>query len=308
MSVLLAARRGQAKKQPDWRALAREFAERFQQDECPMRAAALAFTGVFSLIPLLLLGLAILGFLLPEPGQATEYLAKFLSQMMPGQSAQRALREILQQINLEEAVQGLLKGSVWALLFGLISQVWVGTSLFVTAATPMNAAWDVTETRSFLRLRLVGLSVFAGAAALFLLSLLPSAGPDFVRRLHIPWLGLPEHVPFWVEALFMLLALAIDVGMFVLIYRFLPNTKVPWRVALIGGAIAGLLWELFKKGFAVYLSHFGNFNKLYGAFGGIALLVTWIWYSCIVLLAGAILCKMFYEYWIENGVKRRAGP
>jgi len=93
--------------------------------------------------------------------------------------------------------------------------------------------------------------------------------------------------------------------MFVLIYRYLPNARVTWRAALFGGVITGLLWEIFKKGFAVYLAHFGNFNKAYGALGGVFLLITWISYSCLVLLAGAILCKMYHEHTEEGGVARK---
>src|SRR5262249_17514206 len=137
----------------------------------------------------------------------------------------------IQQMHLVEAAQGLMKGSVWAAVIGLLTQVWAGTSLFAAASEPMNAAWEVKETRSFLKLRAVCLGVFIGAGLLFLLSLLPSAGPNLVRQLHIPWLGLPAHVPFWVEGLFWLLAVAIDIGMFVPIYRFLPNATITWRVA-----------------------------------------------------------------------------
>ncbi len=299
MSVMLDARRHKKQNQsarPNWIALAKDFYARFTEDDCPTRAAALAFTGVFSLIPLGLVALAILGFLIPDPDQAMRYVENFLSQLLPGKQGSEAIRDLIKQANLAEAARGLMNGSFFAAFSGVLIQLWAGTGLFVAASAPMNAAWDVTETRSFLKLRLTALGIFFGAAALFLLSLLPSAGPAFVQRLHIPWLGLPQHIPFWIEWLFWGAALAVNFAMFILIYKFLPNAKVSWRSAVFGGAVVGVLWELFKRGFALYLSKFGNFNKLYGAFGGVALLVTWIWYSCILLLGGAIICKMYEEY------------
>ena len=76
------------------------------------------------------------------------------------------------------------------------------------------------------------------------------------------------------------------------------------------GAIIGSFfpWELFKKGFALYLSHSGGSNKAYGAMGGAFLLITWIYYSCTVLLIGPILCKMYHEHCEEGGVTAMLFP
>jgi membrane protein len=296
---------GQERVTGGWQALVKELYKRFNEDEGFMRAAALAFWGILSLVPLLLFALAALGFVIRDPQQAAEYVQRFITQLLPGRQAAEAAQQVIAQTHIVESAQSLIHARWWAAVLGLLSLVWTGIGLFVNASAPMNAAWDVKETRSFVTLRLVALGVFAGAGVLFLLSLLPSSGPNTVRNLHIPWLGLPEHVPFWVDLLFALLAVALNIGMFVLIYRFLPNAPVTWKAALFGGAVIGVLWELFKKGFAVYLTNFGNFNKLYGTLGGIVLLVTWVYYSCVILLIGATLAKMYHEHKEEGGVQQR---
>ena len=195
-----------------------------------------------------------------------------------------------------------MNGKWGAIALGVGSLLWAATGLLASASEPMNVAWEVKETRNFFQLRLTCLGVFLGSGALFLLSLAPSSGPEFLRSLNIPWLGLPKNLPWGVDLVFWILAIVVDSAMFALIYRFLPNAKVSWREALFGGVAAGALWEIFKKAFAIYLAHFGKFNQLYGALGGVVLLVTWIWYSCIVLLLGAILCKMLHEHRKEGGV------
>jgi membrane protein len=286
--------------------LAKEFYARFTADECPMRAQALAFTGILSLGPLMLLTLAALGFLIRDPQQAADYVHRFIVQMLPGQQAEKAIDQVIAQTHILESAQTLMQGRWWAVVVGFLSLLWAALSLLVSATKSMNAAWEVQETRSFLRLRLICLGVFAGAGLFFALSLLSSSGPDMLRRLPVPWLGLPEHPPFLVATLlqifFEALAWCLNIAMFVIIYRFLPNANVTWRAALFGGAITGLLWEVFKKGFAVYLANFGDFNKLYGALGGGVLLLTWILYTCLILLAGAILCKMYHEHKEEGGI------
>lgn len=274
--------------------IGKDLVERFTKMEGATRGAALAFAGVFSLIPLLLFGLAILGhFITPE--RAVEYVQEYVGKLLPGKQAANAASAVLKEANIVGAVRGLQNLSSVSTLLGLGGIVFAVTSLFAAAADPMNKAWDVTETRNFIKLRLVGLGVFFGAGLLFLLSLIPTAGPEAIRTLNIPWLNLPQPVPGWLNFLIGLIALPINMGMFVLIYKYLPNAKVSWYSAVRAGVIVGVLWEAFKKGFSVYLSNFGNYNKLYGTFGGIALLVTWIYYSCIVMLLGAAICKMIQE-------------
>lgn len=289
--------------------LAKEFIARFNQDECGMRAQSIAFVGILSLIPVLLFALAALGFFVP-PEEAARYVHELVARILPGAEATRAADQVIQQTGLLQSAEGIMKARGWALIAGVFSLIWAGMGIVSNAMPSMNAAWEVKETRSFLQQKAISLGVFLGAGLLFLLSLLPSSGPDFVQSLHIPWLGLPKHPPVWIATLmqigFEAIAWGIDIALFVLIYRVLPNTTVKWRAALCGGVIIGFLWEIFKKGFAIYLAHFGAYNKIYGTFGGLVLLVTWILYSCMTLLGGAILCKMYQEHTEEGGVAQKA--
>ncbi len=288
--------------------LGKELFQRFNADECLTRSQALSFVSVLSLGPLLLFALAALGFFIHDPLKVQEYVKHLVEQALPGKQAAEAANQIIAQTRIAESAQTLIQGKWWATAIGAASLMWAAISLFVGASGPMNIAWEVKETRSFLQLRLVCLGVFLGSGMLFLISLAPSSGPSFIRNLHIPWLGLPKQVPWGIDLLFWALAILVNSGMFTLIYRFLPNAKTTWREAFHGGIVAGFLWEIFKKAFAVYLSHFANFNQLYGALGGVILLVTWIWYSCIVLLLGAIMCKMSHEHRHEGGVAIQPKP
>jgi len=289
---------------------AKEFLARFNDDECGMRAQSIAFVGILSLIPVLLFAVAALGFFV-SPDDAMRYIHELAARVLPGAEATKAADQVIQQTGLLKSAQEIMRARGWALAIGVLSLIWAGVGIVSNAIPSMNAAWEVKETRGFVKLKLISLGVFLGGGLLFLLSLLPSSGPDFVQSLHIAALGLPKHPPFWLATLmqvgFELLAWAIDIALFVLIYRALPNTKVQWKAALFGGVVIGFLWELFKKLFAIYLAHSGAAdNKLYGAFGGVVLLVTWILYSSTILLGGAILCKMYQEHKEEGGVAQKA--
>jgi membrane protein len=223
--------------------------------------------------------------------------------MLPGGDAKRAAATLMRDAQLAQQAEELMKARGIAGIVGILSLVWAALQIFVNAATSMNAAWSAEETRSWWKLRLVALGLLVGAGALFLLSLLPSSGPDAVRRLNIPWLGLPEHVPWWVDLLFALLAVALNIVMFAVIYRFLPNAKLTWREAFVGGAFMGVLWELAKQGFSFYLSRFGNYNKMYGSLGGLMILILWIFYTSMLLLLGAEVAKLYKD--IKEGRLRR---
>ena len=287
-------------------ALVKELYTRFNADECSTRAYALAFILVLSLVPLLLFALAITGFVIHSPQEAANYTRQLLSGLLPGQQAGQAVNDFIAQAHIAESAQTLMNGKGWALAGGIISLLWAAIGLFVSASDPMNRAWEVTETRSFIKLRLVALGVFVAAVTFFAASLFVTSGAHGA----LSRLGIPDSLPmggaFLLDLFFFALAALVNGGMFTLIYKFLPNTTVSLKAAAFGGLIVGVLLEIFKQGFALYLAHFANYNKLYGAFGGIFLLVTWISYSCILLLAGAILCKMFHEHKESGGVQRKA--
>lgn len=288
--------------------LSKELWCRIQTDEIMTRAQALAFIGVLSLGPVLLFGLAALGFVIHDPVEVEGYVHQLVGHLLPGRQASEAANSLIAQTHIIESARTLMKGKWWAVSIGVVSLLWAAIGLIIGASDPMNRAWDVKETRNFATLRLVALGVFFGAGALFLASLIPSSLPSLIGHFNIPFIGALSPEDWWIGVLGWVLAVVVDIAMFTVIFRFLPNAKVTWKSALFGGAIVGFLWELFKQGFALYVAHFGNYNKLYGALGGAVLLVTWIWYSCIVLLVGPILCKMYNEHTEEGGVVQKGRP
>ena len=282
--------------------LAKEFWCRYQAAEVMTRSQALAFIGVLSLGPVLLFALAALGFVIHDTAQVERFVHDMVGHFLPGRQASEAANNLIAQTHIIESAHALMKGKWWAIAIGVVSLIWAAIGLFVGASDPMNVAWTVHETRSFVKLRIVALGVFVGAGILFLFSLVPSAMPSLAGRINLPFAGYLLQPGLGLELVGLLLAFVINAAMFTVIYKYLPNAKVKWKSALFGGAVAGVLWELFKKGFAVYVGHFGDYNKLYGALGGAVLLVTWIWYSCILLLAGAILCNMYQQHHHEGGI------
>jgi membrane protein len=280
-------------------ALAKELYKRYMDDQCPAWAAALSFFALLSVVPLLLCGIAALGLAIHDAHGAAEKVFNVLKAALPGENAGVTAQQIVKDAKIEERAEELMNISGVAGTFGLLSLIWAASRIFVNAMPPMNAAFRAPETRGFLQMQLYSIAMLIGAAFLGVLSLLPSYLPEIMRRIP-PFTGLPKPTPAWADWLFLTVAVAINVLLFTLIYRFLPSpaAKVTWRQALVGGMTVAVLWEIAKQGFGLYLRNFGgtdSYDKVYGSLGGFVILILWVYYSSVLLLLGAEIAELYAD-------------
>ncbi|MES2463427.1 MAG: YihY/virulence factor BrkB family protein [Armatimonadota bacterium] len=276
----------------------KELFKRFSGDYCPAWAASLSFFSILSIPPVLLCGLAVLGFVIQDPAEATAQIQRILANVLPGggDSARAQAADIIAQLNVEQSVTTLQQQRGIAGIIGVLSLFWAALQIFVNASTPMNAAFRTKESRGFIKLRLTALGLLFGAGFLFLLALTPTIATQFVGNMKILGLGpFKETVLPLIAVVFTLIGIAINAAMFTVIYRFLPSpsAKVTWKAAAISGAIVALLWEAAKQAFAFYTSRYANYDKVYGTLGGIVGLVFWIYYTSMILLLGAEIANLY---------------
>ncbi|HCV01176.1 virulence factor BrkB family protein [Pseudoalteromonas sp. APAL1] len=96
-----------------------------------------------------------------------------------------------------------------------------------------------------------------------------------------------QGIPGFSGFLLKLLPYIISMIGFIMLYTLVPNTRVPFRAAIPGALFAAMLFELTKKGFALYISHFPSYEVIYGALATIPILFVWVYLSWIVVLLGA---------------------
>jgi membrane protein len=195
------------------------------------------------------------------------------------------VQSVLQQVGVEETVDNLIRTRGVAGIIGIVSLLWASLQIFVNSVPAMNTAFEVRETRGWLKLRLIAFGMMLVAGVLFVVSLSLSAGVQLAQEWGVP--GLAGGVPWFADVLLLLAALAVSSTMYAIVYRVLPNVDITWRQAFIGGFLAALLWEVAKRGFAFYLANWGSYDKVYGALGGMIVLVLWTYYSAMVSLLGA---------------------
>jgi membrane protein len=83
---------------------------------------------------------------------------------------------------------------------------------------------------------------------------------------------------------------------FVCLFRFVPNTTVRWRDAIAGGLLAGIAFELGKRGFAIYLANVPTYRTIYGAFAPLLAFLVWVYYSWFITLAAALVCCNLQQF------------
>jgi membrane protein len=92
-----------------------------------------------------------------------------------------------------------------------------------------------------------------------------------------------------------ILAIVLLVALGAVIYKYLPNVQQRWWHVIVCSAIATLLWIFATLIFRLYVQHFGAYNKTYGTIGGVIVLLSWMYYSMFVVLAGGELASEIHH-------------
>jgi membrane protein len=264
----------------------------FSDDDCPTMAAALSYYTVFSLPPLLVLLLTLLGAVMDPQDIQGNLEAQMRSAMGPSGAEQ--VHTILANADRPGA-GGLVPTilSVVALLLG-------ATGVFGQLQAALNKAWGVAPDpekggiKAMLLKRVFGIGMVLGLAFILLVSLVVSAvlsafGEQLGRFLPS---GLSAPV---LEAINFAGSLAVISLLFGAIFKVLPDAQIAWRDVRVGAVVTALLFVAGKFALGLYLGH-SNPGEAFGAAGALALMLVWIYYSSMIVLLGA----EFTQVWAER--------
>lgn len=238
-------------------------------------AAGLAFWSMMSMVPLLITVAALLS-LLRLPGLLPQLLS-VMALLVPPDSLSM----------VERMVGSLLEPHRGMLSFGILSYIWSTTGGFTALITALNAAYDVTRPRSWLRDRLQALVLASTSGGLLMVSLLALvAGPHFGH-----FLARTFPIPEAFERMWPLIRVATVFTTFVvaleLVYFLAPNRRQRFTSTLPGAIVAIALWFAGSSGLAFYLNHLAHYSRLYGGMGAVIGLMFWIYLTALAILIGA---------------------
>jgi membrane protein len=270
----------------------------FGEDECGVRAAALAYFTVFALPPLLTLLIMVAG-LIWDPQDIQKALTSQFSGMM-GESGGQQVGTIIAQADRPGS------GGLFATLASLAGLVFGATGAFIQLQGALNRAWEVKPDPAqggimrFITKRLLSLGMVLGIGFLLAVSLALTAGISAVGGAVGGGIAEPVlHVLNFVLS-FVVLAL-----LFAAMFKVLPDAEVAWRDVWVGGAVTGALFVLGKFAIGFYLGR-SSPGDAFGAAGALAVVLVWAYYSGMILLFGA----EFTQQWAKergSGIRPEKG-
>jgi membrane protein len=258
----------------------------FMDNDLTTSAAAVSYFSMLALFPTLLL-LLVAGNQLLGPEEVERYVIGQVLAFFPG--AKEFVRQNLR--SLSETSTGLILSCLFVML-------WAASWMFTVIEKALNRIWG-THPRSFLHGRAVNFAVMSTAWGLLGVSALITALVTGLRAAaeRLPMRLRPEIVAVsdyaW-QTFFIVISVAVTVGLFALLYKILPNTVVTTGEALLGGVIAGVMWEGAKFGFAMLLPFF-HYDLLYGSIGAGVALLTWVYLSSVIMLFGAQFTALLHR-------------
>jgi len=245
-------------------------------------AAALTYYALLSLFPALLFGVSVLG-LLGDASLVSDAVEFFRESGAPA--------------SLLTAVDGFLKSATQndgaasvALVFGLATALWGASGAFGAVGRALNRVWRVEEGRSFVKHKLNDLLWTAILLVLTLITFVFIFLGGGLASEVFGWLGLGETAAsIWRIARWPA-ALAMAMLIYAIVFFAAPNVKVKRFEWVTPGALVSVfLWLLASGAFFFYVANFAGSNAAYGAFGGVVVLLTWLWITNLMLLFGAEL-------------------
>ena len=248
----------------------------FLKKNCLQYAGAISFYTLFSLFPLSLAIISITGFVLGPSTDQTQ-LAQKISEVVPVSA------EFIGQ-----TLQGMVNARAITGVAGVFGLLWAATAAFGSIRKGINTAWGITRTRHFLSERLIDFGLVLGAGLLMMVVLFTTPLLGLLKT--VTEYFVPDEAQIAREFIWHLAAqltsLLLTVLTFLVLYRYLPNTRVRFSDVWVGALVAAVAFEGAKWGFVWYVRTFSVYNLVYGSVGAVMAVMISNMGNTLVLVEG----------------------
>jgi membrane protein len=285
-------------RQSRWVKLVGRTLLKWQQDECLEMGAALAYYAAFSLFPMILVSLSIIGFLLGPDTGAYDQILLFARDTLPPDAYQVFQATLLQ----------LHTGSASASIIGFAILLFIASGFFGALSRSFDKIWHVHHGRqqangvrdialNFIWRRLFAFLLVIGASGLVFASMLSNIVLGTLQRLLA---GVNNHLTlFTIDQLQLLPWLRLG-GAFVvltlvvmLLYKILPSTRIAWQDIWPGALFTAILWLILQQLISNSVISLGSRFRSYGVIGGFMVLMLWIYLTSQIFFLGG---ELTYTY------------
>ncbi|MEO8536434.1 MAG: YihY/virulence factor BrkB family protein [Betaproteobacteria bacterium] len=265
--------------------LIKESVSQWSDDYAPSMGAALAYYTIFSIAPLLVITIAVAGFVFGAEAAHGEIFSQ--------------LRGVIGDDGAT-AIQGLVKSAsetgkgTFAAIAGVVTLLLGATTVFGELQSDLDRIWDAPKStesgiKTLLKGRLHAFGMILGVGFLLLVSLVLSAGLSALAKFWDGWFAGWEWA---LQAVNFVVSFAIITGLFAMIYKLLPRVRIEWRDVWVGSMVTSLLFAVGKLLIGLYLGKSGVASG-FGAAGSLVIVLLWVYYSSQIFLLGAEFTKTY---------------
>ncbi len=261
-------------------------AQEWSDDKVPRLGAALAYYTIFSIAPLLIIAITIVGMLFGEEAAKGQIEAE-MGRLIGSQGA-GALQDMIQNAG-EKKSHGIV-----ASIIGFVVLLLGASGVFVQLKDALNTIWEVPEKKQpggimgFIKTRFLSFGLVLGIGFLLMASLVLSTALAALGKFAsgiIPVSWLMQLVNFAVS-------FGVITVLFAMIFKYLPDIELRWKDVWFGAAATALLFAIGKWLIGLYLGK-SSVTSAYGAAGSLVILLIWIYYSAQILFFGAELTQVY---------------
>jgi membrane protein len=259
------------------------------------RASALAFNFILALFPLLLFLFSLVGVFASHGTNLQATLLAYVSQMLPPDAA-RVITHTLTEVTRNSGGAKLT--------IGIVLTLWFASSGMSSMMSTLDGAYEVKETRSFVKVRLIALGLTIAISVLVIVALLAVLGGGWLAKTLGSYYGLHELTIIAWRVAQVVAAIVLMTFAFSLIYYYGPDLEEQhWYWITPGSIIGVLLWIAASAAFRVYLHFFNSYSRTYGSLGAAMILLMWLYITGFAFLIGGEINAQ-----IEHAAARRGHP
>ncbi len=251
----------------------RKVVNEYLTDNCPHLSASIAFYTFFSLFPLTLAAISMLGWMTSDPEVEREVIDA-VGDFLPVESD--FITSTINGVNSTWEATGIV---------AILGLLWGGSSVFNAMRKSLNAAWGVKKPRAFVVDRFLELCMMIGLGILLLASFGATAALSVIKKYSLDNMDVKffQGDLIW-EAMLILATVAMAFVTFVLLFRFVPNTTVRWRDVWGGALLAAIGFEGAKQVFVWYATNHSPYNVVYGPVSSVIAVMVWLYVSAVIML------------------------
>lgn len=269
-----------------WRIL-KQTAIESSQDKVPRLGAALAYYTIFSIVPMLIIIIAVVGLAFGQEA-AQGYIFDQLSSLL-GEPSTIAIKEMIERSS--QPATGIVAASI-----AFVTLTLGASGLFGELQDALNTIWGVeNKDRSIWKIvqdRFFSFVTVIGVGFLLMVSLLINASLAAFGKWFGGWFLGPEIMLYLINFGF---SLVIITSLFALMFKILPDARIAWSGVWAGAVLTALLFIIGKFAIGMYLGK-SDIGNSFGAAGSLVILLVWVYYSAQIFLFGAEFTQVYANY------------